>query len=112
MSKKSKQPLLQNPGVVGVLASLLSIVIGLVLGFILLVVLNPGASRLYMNAWAHWPRAAYKNVRLRPVDRNDYTQYSTFIRVCTVFPFAFFPGSSTEAKNPRKIHCERREDML
>ena len=44
MSKKSKQPLLQNPGVVGVLASLLSIVIGLVLGFILLVVLNPGAS--------------------------------------------------------------------
>ena len=31
MSKKSKQPLLQNPGVVGVLASLLSIVIGLVL---------------------------------------------------------------------------------
>mgnify|MGYP000074368113 CR=1 FL=1 len=32
MSKKSKQPLLQNPGVVGVLASLLSIVIGLVLG--------------------------------------------------------------------------------
>ena len=35
MSKKSKQPLLQNPGVVGVLASLLSIVIGLVLGFIL-----------------------------------------------------------------------------
>ena len=28
MSKKSKQPLLQNPGVVGVLASLLSIVIG------------------------------------------------------------------------------------
>ena len=44
MSKKSKQPLLQNPGVVGVLASLLSIVIGLVLGFMLLVVLNPGAS--------------------------------------------------------------------
>ena len=40
MSKKSKQPLLQNPGVVGVLASLLSIVICLVLGFILLVVLN------------------------------------------------------------------------
>ena len=71
-----------------------------------------GASRLYMNAWAHWPRAAYKNVRLRPVDRNDYTQYSTFIRVCTVFPFAFFPGPSTGAKNPRKIHCERREDML
>ena len=50
MSKKSKQPLLQNPGVVGVLASLLSIVIGLVLGFILLVVLNPGASLEGMRA--------------------------------------------------------------
>ena len=50
MSKKSKQPLLQNPGVVGVLASLLSIVIGLVLGFILLVVLNPGASLEGMKA--------------------------------------------------------------
>ena len=46
MSKKSKQPLLQNPGVVGVLASLLSIVIGLVLGFILLVVLNPASIQL------------------------------------------------------------------
>ena len=50
MSKKSKQPLLQNPGVVGVLASLLSIVIGLVLGFMLLVVLNPGASLEGMKA--------------------------------------------------------------
>ena len=50
MSKKSKQPLLQNPGVVGVLASLLSIVIGLVLGFILLVILNPGASLDGMKA--------------------------------------------------------------
>ena len=50
MSKKSKRPLLQNPGVVGVLASLLSIVIGLVLGFILLVVLNPGASLEGMRA--------------------------------------------------------------
>ena len=71
-----------------------------------------GASRLYMNARARRPRSAYKNVRLRPVGRNGYTQYSTFIRVCTVFPFAFFPGPSTGAKNPRKIHCERREDML
>ena len=44
MSKQNKQPLLQHPAVVGVLASLLSIVIGLVLGFVLLVVLNPGAS--------------------------------------------------------------------
>ena len=32
MSKQNKQPLLQRPAVVGVLASLLSIVIGLVLG--------------------------------------------------------------------------------
>ena len=32
MSKQNKQPLLQHPAVVGVLASLLSIVIGLVLG--------------------------------------------------------------------------------
>ena len=44
MSKQNKQPLLQHPAVVGVLASLLSIVIGLVLGFVLLVLLNPGAS--------------------------------------------------------------------
>ena len=44
MSKQNKQPLLQRPAVVGVLASLLSIVIGLVLGFVLLVLLNPGAS--------------------------------------------------------------------
>ncbi len=36
MSKQNKQPLLQRPAVVGVLASLLSIVIGLVLGFVLL----------------------------------------------------------------------------
>lgn len=41
---KQKQSLLQKPAVVGVLASLLSIVIGLVLGFVLLVVLNPSAS--------------------------------------------------------------------
>ena len=39
MSKQNKQPLLQHPAVVGVLASLLSIVIGLVLGFVLIVVL-------------------------------------------------------------------------
>ena len=44
MSKQNKQPLLQRPAVVGVLASLLSIVIGLVLGFVLLVLLNPSAS--------------------------------------------------------------------
>ena len=44
MSKQNKQPLLQHPAVVGVLASLLSIVIGLVLGFVLLVLLNPSAS--------------------------------------------------------------------
>ena len=50
MSKQNKQPLLQHPAVVGVLASLLSIVIGLVLGFILLVVLNPGASLEGMKA--------------------------------------------------------------
>ena len=31
MSKQNKQPLLQRPAVVGVLASLLSIVVGLVL---------------------------------------------------------------------------------
>ena len=49
MSKQNKQPLLQHPAVVGVLASLLSIVIGLVLGFVLLVVLNPGASVLTMT---------------------------------------------------------------
>ena len=36
MSKQNKQPLLQRPAVVGVLASLLSIVVGLVLGFVLL----------------------------------------------------------------------------
>ena len=50
MSKQNKQPLLQHPAVVGVLASLLSIVIGLVLGFVLLVVLNPGASLGGMKA--------------------------------------------------------------
>ena len=44
MSKQNKQPLLQRPAVVGVLASLLSIVVGLVLGFVLLVLLNPGAA--------------------------------------------------------------------
>lgn len=44
MSKQNKQPLLQRPTVVGVLASLLSIVVGLVLGFVLLVLLNPGAA--------------------------------------------------------------------
>ena len=50
MSKQNKQPLLQHPAVVGVLASLLSIVIGLVLGFVLLVLLNPGASLGGMKA--------------------------------------------------------------
>ena len=44
MSKQNKQSLLQRPAVVGVLASLLSIVVGLVLGFVLLVLLNPGAA--------------------------------------------------------------------
>ena len=44
MKNNQKRQLLQNPAVVGVLASLLSIVIGLILGFLLLVVLNPGAS--------------------------------------------------------------------
>ena len=44
MSKQNKQPLLQRPAVVGVLASLLSIIVGLVLGFVLLVLLNPGAA--------------------------------------------------------------------
>ena len=39
MKNKQKRTFLQNPAVVGVLASLLSIVIGLVLGFLLLVVL-------------------------------------------------------------------------
>ena len=50
MSKQNKQPLLQHPAVVGVLASLLSIIIGLVLGFVLLVLLNPGASLGGMKA--------------------------------------------------------------
>ena len=50
MSKQNKQPLLQRPAVVGVLASLLSIVIGLVLGFVLLVLLNPSASLGGMKA--------------------------------------------------------------
>ena len=50
MSKQNKQPLLQRPAVVGVLASLLSIVIGLVLGFVLLVLLNPGESVNGMRA--------------------------------------------------------------
>ena len=50
MSKQNKQPLLQHPAVVGVLASLLSIVIGLVLGFVLLVLLNPSASLGGMKA--------------------------------------------------------------
>ena len=44
MKNNQKRQLLQNPAGVGVLASLLSIVIGLILGFLLLVVLNPGAS--------------------------------------------------------------------
>ncbi len=44
MSKQNKQPLLQRPAVVGRPGSLLSIVIGLVLGFVLLVLLNPGAA--------------------------------------------------------------------
>ena len=50
MSKQNKQSLLQRPAVVGVLASLLSIVIGLVLGFVLLVLLNPGESVNGMRA--------------------------------------------------------------
>ena len=50
MSKQNKQPLLQRPAVVGVLASLLSIVVGLVLGFVLLVLLNPGAAEGGMRA--------------------------------------------------------------
>ena len=50
MSKQNKQPLLQRPAVVGVLASLLSIVVGLVLGFVLLVLLNPGAAAGGMRA--------------------------------------------------------------
>ncbi|WP_294500488.1 ABC transporter permease [uncultured Gemmiger sp.] len=43
MNQKRK-PLSQNATLIGVLASLLSILIGLVLGFVLLVVLNPGAA--------------------------------------------------------------------
>ena len=42
MSKQNKQPLLQRPAVVGVLASLLSIVIGLVLGVAGVLVLLTG----------------------------------------------------------------------
>ena len=38
MSKQNKQPLLQRPAVVGLLASLLSIVVRLVLGFVLLAI--------------------------------------------------------------------------
>ena len=50
MKQKNKSSLLQHPAVIGVLASLLSIVIGLVLGFVLLVALNPGASLGGMSA--------------------------------------------------------------
>lgn len=50
MNKKTKQPLLQNPAAISVLASLLSIVIGLVLGFILLIILNPGEALHGMKA--------------------------------------------------------------
>ena len=38
MKSQNKTPLLQRPAAVSVLASLLSIVIGLVLGFVLLVI--------------------------------------------------------------------------
>lgn len=50
MKNKKTASLLQKPGVVGVLASLLSIVIGLALGFVLLVILNPGEALDGMNA--------------------------------------------------------------
>ena len=51
MKKHNRETsLLQNPAVVGVLASLLSIVIGLALGFVLLVLLNPAASLEGMKA--------------------------------------------------------------
>lgn len=71
MSKQNKQPLLQHPAVVGVLASLLSIVIGLVLGFVLLVLLNPGASVGGMKAmmttgfpaWTSWARCCIRQRR-------------------------------------------------
>ena len=47
MKKKS---LSENPALIGVLASLISILIGLVLGFVLLVLLNPSASLNGMGA--------------------------------------------------------------
>ena len=50
MKQHQKQPLLQRPAVVGVLASLLSILIGLLLGFVLLVILNSGAAVKGMGA--------------------------------------------------------------
>lgn len=72
MSKQNKQPLLQRPAVVGVLASLLSIVVGLVLGFVLLVLLNPGAAvgghESYADHWLfqHGPSSARCCIRRHP----------------------------------------------
>ena len=48
--KKQRRPLSQNQALIGVLASLLSIVIGLILGFVLLVILKPDAALAGMNS--------------------------------------------------------------
>ncbi len=48
--KKQHKPLSQNGALVGVLASLLSIVVGLILGFVLLVILKPDAALAGMNS--------------------------------------------------------------
>ena len=48
--KKQRKPLSQNGALVGVLASLLSIVVGLILGFVLLVILKPDAALAGMDS--------------------------------------------------------------
>jgi len=50
MKNQKKGGFLQNPSVIGVLASLLSILVGLVLGFALLLILNPAAAPKGMAA--------------------------------------------------------------
>ena len=77
MSKQNKQPLLQRPAVVGVLASLLSIVVGLVLGFVLLVLLNPGAAIFWISSTRRWPCC-------RPVPRPTAWQTSRWRRSAPV----------------------------
>ena len=54
-----------------------------------------GASRLYMNAWAHWPRAAYKQSVDTPRLIHSIAQCRRFVQS---FPSLFSPFSRQRAK--------------